>query len=205
MTADVRLPIDGNVRVRVAHEEDAEALCAIYAPYVEETAITFEYEVPSVGEFAGRIGQFGATYPFLLAERVDGEGREVLGYAYAHPYYGRAAYAWCAEVSIYLRRDARGLGVGTRLYAALERALKEMGVLKLYACVVVAADGDPYVPPTSVAFHEARGYRAIGRFTDCGYKFGRWYDTVWMEKALGRCDAAPPAVVPFCNLGTVSL
>ena len=96
------------MRIRMAGLEDAAALLAIYAPYVRETAITFEYDVPSEKEFAGRIAHTLEKFPYLVAEN-DGE---IVGYAYAGAFHPRAAYQWCAEMSVYVKRDARRMGVG---------------------------------------------------------------------------------------------
>lgn len=120
-------------RIRAATPDDAEALLAIYAPYVRDTAITFEYEVPSREEFAGRIAATLARYPYLAAER---EGRAE-GYAYVSPFSERAAYGWSVETSIYVDRSLRRGGVGRALYEALEASLRAMGILNANACIGV--------------------------------------------------------------------
>lgn len=122
------------LRIAVATGNDAADIAAIYAPYVKDTAITFEYEAPSAQEMSARIGRVSATSPWLIARDAAGAA---LGYAYANSYYGRAAYAWCVETSIYVARDARGQGVGTTLYQELERSLAAQGILNLYACVTI--------------------------------------------------------------------
>ena len=195
-----------DIRMRQALPKDAEALLQIYAPYVKNTAITFEYEVPSVEEYARRISCFGSRFPFLLAEKPvkDNDATNepcILGYAYAHPYYGYAAYDWCAELTIYVAPEARHQGVGTLLYDALEDALKRMGVLNAYACITTSIDAaDLCVPATSVQFHESRGYRVIGTFEKCGYKGGHWYNTVWMQKTLGQHQDVMPAPRSFADV-----
>lgn len=122
------------VSLRVAVPEDAEKLVEIYAPYVRNTAITFEYEVPSVEEFRGRIENTLKRYPYLVAE-MDGQ---IAGYAYASVFKPRAAYSWCVEVSIYLRGDRRGMGIGKMLYDRLEEILIKQGIRNLYACIAYA-------------------------------------------------------------------
>lgn len=112
------------ITIRPANLADAQAIQAIYAPYVEKTAITFEYEVPSVQEFEKRISNTIERYPYLVAE----EDGQVLGYAYASPYYARTAYDWTTELSIYLNEDARGRGLGSQLYGALEEELEKRGL-----------------------------------------------------------------------------
>ncbi|WP_028263442.1 GNAT family N-acetyltransferase [Atopobium fossor] len=199
-----------DIRMRVATPNDAAALLNIYAPYVQNTAITFEYEVPTTEEYARRISSFGSDFPFLVAEKpieavtvtnphdafafssasISGNtttpATQILGYAYAHPYYGYAAYSWCAELTIYVAPEARHQKVGTLLYDTLEDALGRMGILNVYACITTSDDAlDPRVPVASVHFHASRGYRIIGTFEKCGYKFNRWYNTVWMQKTLG--------------------
>ncbi|KXT78935.1 N-acetyltransferase family protein [Streptococcus panodentis] len=161
------------MKIRLARKEDAAALVAIYAPYVEETAITFEYDVPSVEEFAGRIEKTLVKYPYLLAEE---EGR-ILGYAYASAYYGRTAYDWAAELSVYLAQDVRGRGVGSRLYAVLEDLLQKQGYLRFLACIALPNEA-------SLALHRKRGYQQVAHFPKIGYKFDRWHDIVWLQKTL---------------------
>jgi len=173
--------MNDQISIRAAHREDAAALLAVYAPYVTDTAITFEYDVPTEEDFAGRIDKILSRYPYLVAER----GGAVLGYAYASPFHSRAAYGWCAEVSIYVSTEARGSGVGGLLYRKLEEILIRQGILNLNACIAFADPEDEYLRNDSVSFHSHMGYRMVGRFTKCGWKFGTWYDMVWMEKMLG--------------------
>ena len=168
--------------IRCARREDAARLLEIYAPYVEKTAITFEYDVPTVEEFAARMEKVMEKYPYLVAER----GGEIIGYAYASAFHARAAYGWCAETSIYVEMDGRGGGAGGALYRKLEEALAAQGVLNLNACIGFADPEDEYLKNDSVSFHAHFGYSTVGRFHKCGWKFGRWYDMVWMEKMLGE-------------------
>ncbi|MFR5070971.1 MAG: N-acetyltransferase family protein [Bianqueaceae bacterium] len=118
------------ISIRIATIQDAEALLAIYAPYVENTAITFEYTVPSVEEFARRIHRVMTRYPYLIAEA---EG-EILGYAYASAFHSRAAYDWAVEVW-YVNRHKRRMGIGGTLYKALEMSLSAQNILNLNACI----------------------------------------------------------------------
>ena len=177
--------------IRAVHEGDSEALRSIYRPYVEQTAVTFEWDVPSAEEFRRRIAEISAAYPYLVAER----GGEVVGYAYASAFQPRRAYAWSAETSIYLRQDCRGQGLGRLLHGALREALRQMNVQTMYACISSPCEaGDPYLTDASIRFHSALGYRLAGTFHRCGYKLGRWYDMVWMELPIGDY-AVPPAEV----------
>ena len=170
------------ITFRNAVPQDARALLAIYGPYVEKTAISFEYDVPSEEEFQRRIENTIKKYPYLIAE----ENNQVLGYAYAGAFYGRAAYDRSVETTIYLAPDAQKKGVGRMLYNALEAKLKEMGILNLYACVAYPEVEDEYLDKKSVRFHEHMGYKEVGKFYKCGYKFNRWYSMVWMEKIIGE-------------------
>ena len=185
--------MDEMVKIRSARCEDAEALVAIYRPYVEETAITFEYEVPSVELFVGRMRKVQEQFPFLVAE-VDSE---LVGYAYVGAFKERAAYDWAVETSIYLKKGKRGLGIGRQLYDALEGILKLQGILNLNACIAYPEVEDAYLTRGSVAFHERLGFEWVGRFHKCGYKFDTWYDMVWMEKHIGEHHASPIQVRSF--------
>lgn len=178
-----------NLVIRMAAEKDAEELLAIYAPYVTETAITFEYEVPSAEEFRGRIRKTLEKYPYLVAE-MDGE---LLGYAYASAFKGRAAYEWSVETSIYVKMGEHGKGVGRRLYTVLEDTLRKQNILNVNACIA-------YPNPGSETFHESLGYKTVAHFTKCGYKMGKWHDMIWMEKMLGEHPNEPEAVVPVGQL-----
>lgn len=181
--------------IRPATVRDAPALLEIYAPYVEQTAITFEYTVPSLEDFTDRIRKTLAVYPYLVAQQ---DGR-ILGYAYASRFQQRAAYDWAVELSVYIRQDARRLGLGRQLYQALEDVLRAQNVLNVNACIAVPAQPDPYLTDGSVLFHQHMGYAMVGRFHQCGYKFDRWYDMVWMEKALGPHETPKP-IRPFPKL-----
>ena len=184
----------GNTKIRTAEVEDAERLLEIYAPYVTDTAITFEYEVPTVDEFRQRIRNTLKKYPYLVAEDEEGN---LTGYAYANAFKGRAAYDWAVETSIYVKQGETGKGLGRLLHDALRKDLQQMGILNMCACISAprkATDGgahswkdaDPYLTDNSILFHSHLGYRMVGRFMQCGYKFGHWYDMVWMEKHIGN-------------------
>lgn len=170
-----------SIEIRTATVDDAEALLNIYGYYVTHTAISFEYEVPTAEEFKRRIGNTLKKYPYLAAV----QDKEILGYAYAGPFVGRAAYDWSAEVTIYLAADKRKQGLGRMLYEALEQELIKMGILNLYACIGCIETSDEYLTNNSAQFHEHMGYTKAGHFHKCGYKFGRWYDMIWMEKIIG--------------------
>lgn len=173
-----------DIAIRQATVDDARALATIYAPYVRDTAISFELVPPSPEEFAARIDRTLACYPYLVAER-DGA---IVGYAYAGPFKERAAYAISAELSVYVDSTCQGGGVGRALYAALEQRLAETGVTNFYACIAYPPVEDEYLTYASVRFHERMGFEIVGRFNGCARKFGRSYDMVWMEKRVVACS-----------------
>ncbi len=177
------------VVLRAAVPEDAPALLAIYAWYVENTTVTFEYEAPSAEEFAGRIERTLRRYPYLVAER-DGE---ILGYAYAGPFRERIAYMWSCEVSVYVRRDCHRLGIGRALYTELERILRMQNVASMQACI-------SHPNRESVKFHASLDFERVARFSKCAWKMGRWVDVVWMQKILQESEDAPGAFIPFPEL-----
>ena len=169
--------------VRDAVLSDAEGILEIYAYYTENTVISWETEPPSLEEFTGRMQKIMARYPYLVLE----EDGVLLGYAYAGPFVGRAAYDWSCELTIYLRHDAVKRGLGRLLYSELERRLKDMGILNLYACIgVPEGEEDEYLTNNSADFHAHLGFTEVGRFRNCGSKFGRWYTMIWMEKIIGE-------------------
>lgn len=185
------------ILLRTAEPGDAVQLLDIYRPYVEKTAISFECEVPGLEEFRGRIIQTLKNHPYLTAER-DGE---LLGYAYTGSFVGRAAYGWAAEVTIYLRENQRKTGLGRRLYEAVEAVSRARNIFNLNACIgVPEREDDPHLTRNSLEFHAHMGYRLVGEFRRCGYKFGTWYNMAWMEKLLGEHPASPAPVIPFSDL-----
>lgn len=179
--------------IRLARQEDAQKLLDIYAYYVLETPVTFEYEVPAAQEFAERILHIQEKYPYYLAE----EDGHILGYTYASAFKMRAAYAWSAETSIYVERSAQRKGVGSELYRTLEGTLARQNICNLCACIA-------FPNPGSIAFHESVGYRMNAHFHQSGYKGGKWYDMVWMEKTLNAHTVPPSPFIPFPLLGKAS-
>lgn len=165
---------------------DAEALLEIYAPYVEDTAISFEYEVPSVEEFRKRIREISVKYPYLKAV----EDGKIVGYAYANCFKERKAYDWSVETTIYIRENCRKMGIGRALYERLESELRHMGILNMNACIACPAVKSRYLNDDSCRFHTKMGFTEVGRFHNSGYKFGEWFDMIWMEKMIGAHTAA---------------
>ena len=174
------------MNIRIASTEDAQALADIYAPYVRDTAITCEYQVPTPEEFADRIRNTLEKYPYLVAE----ENKALLGYAYASAFKVRAAYGWSVETTVYVRQDKHLNGIGRSLYDALEHYLRLQNICNLCACIA-------YPNPASIAFHESFGYRTVAHFNASGFKLGAWHDMVWMEKELCPHTVPPQPFIPF--------
>jgi L-amino acid N-acyltransferase YncA len=184
-----------DVAIRLATVKDAPDLLAIYAPYVKETAITFEYQVPSLEDFQNRIRSTLHRFPYFVAEKRG----EIVGYAYLGYFNIREAYDHSAETSIYVAKEQRHSGIGGRLYEAIEKAARAMHIYNLNACIgypMNDREEDPYLSRNSPEFHAHLGYKLVGRFHKCGYKFGRWYDMIWMEKMLGE-HLVPADFIPY--------
>lgn len=187
--------LDG-ITYRAATPKDAASLLKIYAPYVLDTAITFEYEIPSEAEFADRISHTLERYPYFVAIKND----TIIGYAYASAFHPRAAYSWCAELSIYLDMKVRGNGLGREMYEIMEEFLKKQNILNLYACIAYTENEDEYLTNASMHFHEKMGYVLNGTFHNCGYKFDRWYDMIWMEKIIGNHNPDTKKIISFLEI-----
>ena len=169
--------------IRPVTKADATQLLDIYSYYVKNTAITFEYDVPSLEEFENRIESITKKYPYLCVEK-DGK---ILAYAYANTFKPRQAYQWNVELSIYVDKYARKTGLGRALYESLEAELKKQGIINLYACIGVPNEKeDEYLNFNSQKFHEHMGFKTVGTFRNCGKKFDRWYAMIWMEKIIGE-------------------
>ena len=168
------------MNIRSATPDDASAILAVYAYYVENTAISFELDVPSENDFRARIRKTLERYPYLVLE----EEGTIRGYAYAGVFKDRAAYDHSCEVTVYVDRDYKGHGYGRALYEALENALSKTEITNLYACIGDPFEEDEYLTKDSEHFHQHMGYIKVGEFHKCGFKFGRWYNMIWMEKIL---------------------
>ena len=168
---------------RFATERDLGRILEIYGPYITDSTVSFEYKVPSLEEFTLRFRQIVKQYPWLVYE----ENGVILGYAYGGPTFTRAAYQWSAESSVYLCPEAKGRGIGRRLYAVLEQLLEKQGFRKLYALITSENEA-------SLAFHKAVGFSFTAFFPDIGIKFGRSLGVTWMEKCLKSGDL--PSIFP---------
>jgi len=177
------------VELRLAGAADAEAVAAIYAPYVASTPVSFEVEPPGAAEMARRISATLPAHPFLVA--VD--GGDVLGYAYAGAHRSRAAYRWAVEVSVYVDGARHRGGVGRALYAALFAVLRAQGYRRAFAGITLPNRA-------SAGFHEAMGFRPIGVFRRIGWKGGAWHDVGWWQLDLDASDGAPGEPLPLDGL-----
>jgi len=166
--------------IRAATEADAAACAAIYAPYVTETAITFEIEPPDVTEMSQRIATAAASHAWLVLE----DAGVVAGYAYGRPFHQRAAYRWACETSIYLDIHRRRTGAGRALYAALLDRLAERGYRRAMGGMTMPNDG-------SAGLHRALGFSPVGVYRDVGWKHGRWHDVAWVQKTIANGEDPP--------------
>jgi L-amino acid N-acyltransferase YncA len=166
--------------IRIATEADAAQIQAIYAPIVRDTAISFEFEPPSVEETGQRIVKTLEHWPWLVCDR----GGDVLGYVYAGQHSARAAYQWSADVTVYIHEHARRMGVGRALYTSLFRLLVVQGFYHAYAGVTLPNAG-------SVGLHESLGFTPVGVYQRVGFKFGAWHDVGWWQSALQPLVSAP--------------
>lgn len=176
--------------IRTAQPIDAADLLTIYAPFVTQTTVTLETEVPTIADFTQRILDTLPDYPYLVACADNGD---ILGYAYAHRYKERLGYNWTVETSIYVGQS--GHGVGRALYHALTQILAQQHVQTMMACVT----GNNQ---RSLAFHQRLGFASVGHFEKIGYKLGQWVDIHWFEKRLS--DGEPQVFIPFSQLPTPS-
>ena len=179
--------------IRLATPQDGAAVAAIYAPVVRDTAVSFETVPPGAAEMAARIARTLPRYPYLVAEDAGPEdaGR-VVGYAYAGAHRARAAYAWCAETSVYLAPQAQRRGLGRALMEALLARLRAQGF-------ATAVAGATLPNEASVALHRALGFADVGVFPRAGFKHGRWHDTWWGALDLGP-GAAPTPTRPVADV-----
>ncbi len=161
------------IRIRPATEADAAALLAIYRPFVEASAVSFETVVPSVEEFSARIRKALAGWQWLIAEK-DGQ---CAGYAYASSHRERAAYRWSTEVSAYVAPNHHRVGIGRSLYTSLFADLVRKGYCNAYAGITMPNEA-------SVALHRSVGFDYIGTFAAVGRKFGKWHDVAWFQRRL---------------------
>ena len=176
------------ISLRYAEPRDAEKLLEIYRPYIEETVVTFENDVPTEAEFARRIVEKLQQFPWIVAE-VDGE---IAGYCYAGRHRGRAAYRWCVESSIFVDQKFHRLGLARNLYNKLFYILAQQGIIHVYAGIALPNEA-------SVAFHESLGFSHFATYENVGFKLDKWITVGWWEKRLGNLDQKPTELVSFVD------
>jgi phosphinothricin acetyltransferase len=180
--------------IRLANADDAPQIAAIYRPFCLDNCVSFETGAPDAAEMAARVGRINRRYAWL----VDDAGGIIRGYAYASPHRERAAYRWAVEVTVYVHESYRGEGVGRALYADLFGRLREQGLYRAYAGILVPN-------PASQAFHESMGFTLVGIYKKIGYKLGAWRDVGWWQLALRPEDGAPRKPGPPAHLAQMSL
>lgn len=181
-------------KLRTATVADVSELLAIYAPYVEKSTISFEWSVPTEAEFSSRVEHVLRKYPYIVYE----ENEQILGYAYADRAFERYSYRFCAELSVYVREDARARGIGSLLYRALIALCREMRLQMLYGVVT-----NPNEP--SFRLHERLGFERVGYFPHAGNKFDRWLDVVWYGLMIGDDRPLPPDIISFRSFGAAHI
>jgi L-amino acid N-acyltransferase YncA len=179
------------MNIRSIQIADAESVRNIYAPFVSESATSFEIEPPDVAATEQRIRALKDQYPWLVFES---DGR-VFGYAYASRHRERLAYQWCVEVSVYVDASMRRCGIGRALYLSLFDVLRRQGYVNAYAGITLPN-------PSSVRLHESLGFAPIGIFTKIGYKLGQWHDVAWLQLRL--LDAPTPVPQPYSTRAILS-
>ena len=172
--------------IRFARVTDTEEILNIYEPYIKDTVITFEYDIPSREAFKQRILNISSEYPYLVCQIEN----SLVGYAYAHKHMERAAYQWNAELSIYLERTLLRRGIGKALFASLIEILKLQNIQNLYSIVTSPN-------PNSEGIHDYFGFTKIGVFHNSGYKFGAWHDVIWYEKGINPHEIEPKSFLPI--------
>lgn len=182
------------ITLKPAVMADAAEMLAIYAPYVQYTTVSSEYDPPSLGEFEHRMETYMQTLPWLIC-RVDGVAA---GYGYASPHRTRAGYQWSVETSIYVHPDYHRRGIAAAIYGALFELLREQGYYNIFVGVTA-----PNVD--SVRFHSAMGFVHSGAYQNSMYKFGQWHDVHWMHKSLREPMPVPTPTVPFPQIAENSV
>ena len=175
--------------IRLAKVSDNIEILKIYTPYIKDTAISFETEIPTDSEFSFRIEMITKQYPFLVYEI----GNKIVGYAYASKHRERAAYLYDVDVSIYFLPEYHGSGKAYNLYNCLFNLLEKLGYKNAYAA---------YTEPNikSKKFHEKFGFKIIGTHHKTGYKLGKWHDVTWLEKAINDHDESPKGILSINDI-----
>jgi L-amino acid N-acyltransferase YncA len=169
-----------DIKMRMANENDAEEILRVYAPYINDTVITFEYEIPTINEFKNRIRKISLDYPYLVCTLDE----KIIGYAYSYRYKERAAYQWNVELSVYIDNSYLHCGIGKALYSALIEISKLQNIQNIYG-------GVTYPNKNSEKLHEYFSFKKLGVYHNTGYKFGKWHDVTWFEKSVDEYYGEP--------------
>ena len=168
------------MKIRDASKNDCKQIAQIYNYYIENTAITYEYEKLDDKEIYRRMSSIVEKFPYLVCLDVE----NVVGYIYCKQYIEREACLYSVEASLYVDHNHIKMGIGKMLYQQLIRRLEKMEIVNLYVSISCCARNDEYVDDNSINFHKHLGFREVGTFVNCGYKFNRWYNLCWMEKTI---------------------
>ena len=179
----------GSIVIRSANQQDTEKMLEIYAPYILNSTVSFETEVPTREEFQHRVSHYQEKLPCLVCY-ID---NKLAGYAYAADHRLRQAYEVTKELSVYVHIDFRQCGVATALYTSLMEILKAQGVSNVLAGITLPNS-------VSVSFHESMGFKPVGVYHNVGYKFGRYQDTGWWELMLGANNNNPLELVKINDI-----
>jgi phosphinothricin acetyltransferase len=180
--------------IRLATSKDAASILDIYAPFILNTAVTFETVLPTVENFEHRIISYQQDWPWLVFE-ID---EDIAGYAYATKHRERAAYQWCAESSVYVHESFQQKGIAKALYNALFSILKYQGCRNVYAGITLPN-------AKSISFHEKFGFTKIADYKNIGYKSGAWHTVGWWELHLNLHSDSPALPVKFPEVDTTFL
>lgn len=179
---------------RTVRETDVDEILNIYRPYIENSAITFEYTVPSAEEFKERINSISKDYPYIVCIHDD----KVVGYAYAHRHMERAAYQWNAELSVYVDAEHQGHGLGETMYRILFDILKLQNIRNVYAGITLPNE-------KSLKMHKKLGFLSVGVYHNTGYKCGKWHDVEWLEKSITIHDAQPDLFISLKKIDETTI
>jgi L-amino acid N-acyltransferase YncA len=172
--------------IRLAGADDAVAVAAIYEPFCESTAVSFEVMAPSADEMSARIATVGAHHPWIVLE----DAGKVIGYAYATTHHERAAYQWTTSTSVYVHKAHHRHGAGRALYTTLFELLRSLGYFRATAGITLPN-------AASVALHRSFGFTQVGVYRSVGFKLGAWHDVAWFEAEIQPLvrDPVPPRAV----------
>ncbi|HBV96019.1 MAG: hypothetical protein JL50_05235 [Peptococcaceae bacterium BICA1-7] len=172
--------------IRLVSEDDSASILDIYAPYITDTSITFECEVPTVQEFANRVRNISEIYPWIVCQ-ADGC---LAGYAYASRHHERSAYQWSVNLSVYIKNEYQRKGLARVLYTTLFELLGHLGYFSGLACIT-------YPNPKSEGFHSNFGFKQVGVYHKIGYKLGQWQDVIWYQMPIREPSQDPPDPLPI--------